>query len=70
MPEKWCSTLNPRLTLDTKEDYVFLKKIYNDLKNKNNFTLVDIINLLKNRRNYLNINKNIKQKIPSILKKN
>lgn len=70
MPKKWCSTLNPRLTLDTKEDYVFLKKIYNDLKNKDNFTLVDIIHLLKNKRDYLNINKNIKQKIPSILKKN
>ena len=27
MPKKWCSTLNPRLTLDTKEDYVFLKKV-------------------------------------------
>jgi len=69
MPNKWCSKLNPRLTLDTKEDYIFLKKIYNDLKHKDNFTLIDIFRLLKNKRNYLSINKNIKQKIPSTLKK-
>ena len=68
MPNKWCSELNPRITLDTKEDFLFLKKIYNNLKNKDNFTLIDIFRLLKNKKYYLNINKNIKQKIPNILK--
>ena len=67
MPKKWCSNLNPRLTLDTKEDYIFLKKIYKDLKNVKDFTLVDILKFLKNNKNYLKINTHIKQKVPKIL---
>jgi spore coat polysaccharide biosynthesis protein SpsF (cytidylyltransferase family) len=64
MPKKWCSELNPRLTLDTKEDFVFLKKIYKELKNKNNFTLIDILKILDKKKNYLKINNKINQKIP------
>ena len=45
--KKWCSNLNPRLTLDTEEDYIFLKKIYKGLKNVKDFTLVDILKFLK-----------------------
>lgn len=63
MPKKWCSNLCPRLTLDTKEDLIFLKKIYKKLKNINNFTLVDILKLIDHNRNYLKINSHIKQKI-------
>ena len=67
MPKKWCSNLNPRLTLDTEEDYIFLKKIYKGLKNVKDFTLVDILKFLKNNKNYLKINSHIKQKMPKIL---
>ena len=67
MPKKWCSNLNPRLTLDTEEDYIFLKKIYKGLKNVKDFTLVDILRFLKNNKNYLKINSHIKQKMPKIL---
>jgi spore coat polysaccharide biosynthesis protein SpsF len=63
MPKKWCSNFFPRLTLDTKEDLIFLKKIYKKLKNIKNFTLVDILKLIDANRNYLKINSHIKQKI-------
>jgi spore coat polysaccharide biosynthesis protein SpsF len=67
MPEKWCSKLNPRLTLDTKEDLKFLRKIYEKLKNIKNFTISDILNLIENNRDILKINNKIKQKIPKNL---
>lgn len=67
MPKKWQSNPYPRLTLDTKQDFIFLKKIYEKLKNLNNFTLVDILSLIKNNREYLKINSHIKQKIPKYL---
>ena len=67
MPKKWCSNLKPRLTLDTKEDFVFLKKIYKDLRNIKNFTLIDILKLINKNKSYLKINKKIKQKIPKYL---
>jgi spore coat polysaccharide biosynthesis protein SpsF (cytidylyltransferase family) len=54
---------SPRLTLDTKEDLIFLKKIYKKLRNIENFTLVDILKLIDANRNYLRINSHIKQKI-------
>jgi spore coat polysaccharide biosynthesis protein SpsF len=67
MPEKWCSKLNPRLTLDTKEDLKFLRKIYEKLKNIKNFTISDILNFIENNRDILKINNKIKQKIPKNL---
>ena len=63
MPKKWCSNFRPRLTLDTKEDLILIKIIYKKLKNKNNFTLVDILKLIEHNRGYLKINEHIKQKI-------
>lgn len=51
------------LTLDEKEDYIFLKKIINFFEKKNNkfFTCLDVINLLKNNKKWLLINKKIKR---------
>ena len=56
MPKKWYSKLNSRLTLDTKEDFIFLKKIYEKLKNKNDFSLIDILKFIDKNKNYLRIN--------------
>ena len=67
MPKKWCSNLKPRLTLDTKEDFIFLKKIYKELKKVKNFTLIDILKLINKNKSYLKINRKIKQKIPKHL---
>ena len=67
MPKKWHSKLQPRLTLDTKEDFIFLKKIYKKLKKKNNFNLIDILEVIKKNKNFLKINSKIKQKIPKNL---
>lgn len=64
MPKKWHSKLNSRLTLDTKEDFIFLKKIYEKLKNKNDFSLIDILKFIDKNKNYLKINSKITQKIP------
>jgi len=49
--------------LKKKEDLILIKKIYKKLKNKNNFTLVDILKLIEHNRGYLKINEHIKQKI-------
>jgi spore coat polysaccharide biosynthesis protein SpsF len=52
-----------RLTLDTKEDYLLIKKIYEDLYPKKQcFTLYDIVKYLNNHPDLLSINKNIIQK--------
>lgn len=67
MPKKWCPNFQPRLTLDTKEDFILLKKIYNKLKKIKNFTLVDILKLIDKNKNYLKINSKIRQKIPKNL---
>ena len=68
MPKKWHSKLNSRLTLDTKEDFIFLKKIYEKLKNKNDFSLIDILKFIDKNKNYLKINSQVTQKIPKNLK--
>lgn len=64
IPKKWKNNLNLRLTLDTTKDYIFLKKIFENLNHKGYFGLSEIINFLKKNKNYLLINNNIKQKIP------
>ncbi|GAA0711658.1 hypothetical protein GCM10008904_24230 [Paraclostridium ghonii] len=52
-----------RLTLDTKEDFELIKKIYYELyDNKHDFFLEDIINVLENNPELELINKYIKQK--------
>ena len=65
MPKKWHSKFNPRLTLDTKKDFVFLKTIYKKLKKNDDFSLIDIFKLINKNKNYLRINRKISQKIPS-----
>ncbi len=64
MPKKWCPNFQARLTLDTKEDFILIKKIYKKLKKIKNFTLDDILKLISKNKDYLKINSKIKQKIP------
>ena len=49
------------LTLDEYADYKFLKKIILYFKEKYNFSCLEIINLLKKKRNWLKINSNVKR---------
>ena len=57
-PKKKYTIKNLRLTLDYIEDYFLIYKIYNELYKKNNkFNIMDIINLIKKKPYYLNINK-------------
>lgn len=52
-----------RLTVDTQEDFQLIRTIYETLYPENpDFSLYDIIDLLKNRRELLEINRNINQK--------
>lgn len=57
-----------RLTLDTAEDYRVICEVYDALYSENNdFSAPDVINFLKKRPDIVNINANIKQKIPTLL---
>ncbi len=57
-----------RLTLDTPEDYRVISEVYDALYLENNdFAASDVINFLKKRPDIVNINANIKQKIPILL---
>jgi spore coat polysaccharide biosynthesis protein SpsF len=52
-----------RLTLDTKEDYAFIKAVFEGIyPDKPNFDLYDIVRFLSNNQELLSINKNIQQK--------
>jgi len=66
MPKKWCPNKIPRLTLDTQQDLILIKKIYKKLKKINNFSLTDILNIFKKNQSLLNINNKVEQKIPKI----
>lgn len=68
--KKWKKNFLPRLTLDTEEDYKFLKKIFNffnKYETNIHFDLQMIMNYLNNNKNLININKKIKHKIPTKL---
>ena len=67
MPKKWTVLPKARLTLDTKEDYILINKIYKKLKNIKNFSLVRILKYLKNNPELLKINQHIIQKNPKKL---
>lgn len=58
------NTYNPDLglTLDQNEDFRLIKMIINFFKNKKFFSCEEIINLLKKKKNWLEINKNVKRK--------
>ena len=50
-----------RLTLDTKEDFILIKKIIKKFKNNNNFTLLEIIKFLDKNPKLKKINNGISQ---------
>ncbi len=51
------------LTLDEKEDYIFIKNIIDNLYDKNKFfSCLDVINYLNENKSLLSINKHIKRK--------
>jgi len=51
-----------RWTLDTIEDFVFIKNIYARLENKKNFTMQDILVILEKEPWLVEINSEVKQK--------
>lgn len=51
------------LTLDYYEDYILLKKIILHFKEKTNFNLLNVLNLLKRKKNWIKINKNVKRNV-------
>lgn len=62
-PGKWKRDYNPRLCLDTKEDFELIKNIYESLSSFNEyFTLEDILNYLDKNREALKLNSMIIQK--------
>ena len=67
IPHEWKRHYNPRLTLDTLEDFQLLNTIFDHFmeKNKVDFGLSDILNFLDKNKNLVNLNKNISHKIPS-----
>lgn len=62
-PDRWKRIYNPRLTLDTKEDYEMLSRVYNELSNtKSEFGLTEILNYLDSNKDMLEINSGVTQK--------
>lgn len=52
-------SMSHRFTIDYPEDYVFIVKIFEELyPKKSNFSLIDILGLLKEKPDIYNINKN------------
>ncbi|MEO8211536.1 MAG: glycosyltransferase family protein, partial [bacterium] len=67
-PDKWKRDYNPRLCLDTREDYEVIRIIYKSLiDKKENFNLEDILNFLDNNRDVAGINSEVVQKTVSNL---
>lgn len=67
-PDKWKRDYNPRICLDTKEDFEVIKNIYESLiDSKDNFTLEDILNFLDRNRDVAAINSEVVQKTVSNL---
>lgn len=57
-----------RLTLDTPQDYEVLSAVFNELYPKNSdFSALDVIHFLKERPDIVNINSEVKQKMPTLL---
>jgi spore coat polysaccharide biosynthesis protein SpsF len=67
IPKKWRLESNPRLTIDTNEDLIFIRNIFKKLNFKNNFKIRDIKTILSKYPRLLSINKSILQKIPKNL---
>lgn len=63
IPKKWQRKYKLRLTVDTIEDFLLIKKLYLALYKENKyFSLEDILNFVDKNKSVLNINKNINQK--------
>lgn len=68
IPDKWKRDYNPRLCLDTKEDFEVLKIVYESLiKLKKDFNLEDILNFTDRNKEVVRINSEVKQKTVSNL---
>ena len=67
VPLRWRIKCQPRLTLDTKKDLQLIRKLFLLLKYKNDFSFSDLKKIFKKYPTLLNINKDIKQKIPKRL---
>ena len=68
IPDKWKRDYNPRLCLDTKEDFEVLKIVYESLiKVKKDFNLEDILNFTDRNKEVVRINSEVKQKTVSNL---
>lgn len=65
-PEKY-KLPHIEITLDTKEDYLLLHKIYDAFLYNYNMSAEDIIEYLLEDKELLNINKNVQRKIPGEL---
>lgn len=67
-PKKWKRDYNIRLTLDTREDFELIEKVYNELSKANeNFNLEDILNFFDANKELPEINSNVVQKTISNL---
>jgi spore coat polysaccharide biosynthesis protein SpsF len=66
MPDKWIIKSNPRLTIDTAEDLIFIKSIFKKLNYKINFKFNQIKKIMSKNPKLMNINKHIIQKTPKI----
>lgn len=68
IPDKWKRDYNPRLCLDTAEDFEVIKTIYENLgKSNNDFNLEDILNFLDKNKYITEINSEVVQKTVSNL---
>lgn len=66
--KKWKKSFIPRLTLDTKKDYLLLKEIFNHFnKKKKNiyFNLQEIMKFLDANKKIINLNRAVGHKIPT-----
>jgi len=67
IPSYWKRKSKIRLTFDTDQDYYLLQSIYNHFSKTNiKFSLEEILNYLDKNHELINLNSNIKQKIPII----
>jgi spore coat polysaccharide biosynthesis protein SpsF len=67
-PDKWKRDYNPRICLDTHEDYEVIKIIYETLiSEKKEFNLEDILNFLDKNKDIVEINSEVVQKTVSNL---
>ncbi len=64
MPKKWSTNLDLRLTVDTKQDFQLIKKLFKNLSYKKNkfFSFEDVIKHIKKNKKLLLINNKVKQR--------